>query len=139
MAIYQRLLLASDFSDNKHLPLERAKILQQNFAAKLYLVHVIEPIPAYGYYPDEPLKSSLIDNAKNQLNKLATYLDLPSEQVYLKFGSVKKQVLTLSEELNVDLIIIGSHGRHGLSRLLGSSAQSIVHHARCDVLTVRCR
>lgn len=138
MPNYQRILLATDFSDHNQAPIEQADLLTANLNAKLTIIHVIEPIPAYGYQVGDDLESTIIDSAKHQLTVIGQQLNLADDHIHLKFGSVKKQVLTLADELNCDLIIIGSHGRHGLNHLLGSSAQSIVHHAKCDVLTVRC-
>lgn len=138
MAEYTRILLATDFSDNNQAPIKQAQLLKTRLDASLDIVHVIEPIPAYGYNTSEGLESSFIDSARNELKKIGKPLGLSDEHIHLKFGSVKKQVLALADELNISLIIIGSHGRHGLSRLLGSSAHSIIHQAQCDVLTVRC-
>jgi len=47
------------------------------------------------------------------------------------------EIIKIAEENNVDLIIVGSHGRHGLALLLGSTANGVLHHAKCDVLAVR--
>ncbi|MEJ2344256.1 MAG: universal stress protein, partial [Gammaproteobacteria bacterium] len=46
-------------------------------------------------------------------------------------------ILDTAKEQQVDLIVLGSHGRHGIGRLLGSTADNILHHADCDVLAVR--
>jgi universal stress protein A len=61
----------------------------------------------------------------------------PEKIIKIEFGSVKNEVLRVAEEIGADLIVIGSHGRHGLSRLLGSSTSGIVQGAECDVLTIR--
>jgi universal stress protein A len=52
-------------------------------------------------------------------------------------GSPKTEILGLAEEKSTDLIVVGSHGRHGLGVLLGSTATSLLNHARCDILAVR--
>jgi universal stress protein A len=53
------------------------------------------------------------------------------------WGSPKSEICLLAEREQVDLIVVGSHGRHGLSLLLGSTANSVLHYARCDVMAVR--
>lgn len=52
-------------------------------------------------------------------------------------GSPKLEIVRVAEERQVDLIVVGSHGRHGLALLLGSTANGVLHHAKCDVLAVR--
>jgi universal stress protein A len=52
-------------------------------------------------------------------------------------GSPKLEIVRVAEENNVDLIIVGSHGKHGIALLLGSTANGVLHHAKCDVLAVR--
>ena len=54
-------------------------------------------------------------------------------------GSPKTEIVRVANEHKVDLIIVGSHGRHGLALLLGSTANGVLHHATCDVLAVRLR
>ena len=139
MKPYKHILLATDFSENNQAPIAKAKFLTDDLNCKLSLVHIIEPIPAYGYPGFDNLESPLIEHSQKELDKIAEKLDVKPGNQFIKFGSVKNQVLELAQELQVDLIIIGSHGRHGFSRLLGSSANSIINHADCDVLTVRCQ
>ena len=52
-------------------------------------------------------------------------------------GPTKSQIQEIAESIGIDLIICGSHGRHGLSLLLGSTANAVLHHATCDVLAIR--
>lgn len=138
MSLYHHVLLAVDFSDICQPISKKAKAFADSQGATLTLVHTIEPIPAYGYPGLADLESPVIESAKNQMQQLADELGIPQAQCRVEYGSVKGQVLKVAEELKTDLIIIGSHGRHGLSRLLGSSASGIVHGASCDVLTIRC-
>ncbi len=138
MAGYSHILYATDLSDTSKEADTKAVELTKKFSARLSLAHIIEPIPAYGYPGFADLESPIIDQAKQELAKLGLKLKVAAEDQHIEFGSVKTQILQIAEELKIDLIIIGSHGRHGLSRLLGSSAHAIVHGAHCDVLTVRC-
>lgn len=56
---------------------------------------------------------------------------------WLEMGSPKTEIIRVATENQVDLIVVGSHGRHGLALLLGSTANGVLHHAPCDVLAVR--
>ena len=57
----------------------------------------------------------------------------------MEIGSPKAEIIRIAEDMGADLIVVGSHGRHGIALLLGSTAASVVHHAKCDVLAVRLR
>ena len=136
--VYKKILLATDLTETSNPVNEVAKQLVAQFQAELTLVHTIEPIPAYGYPGITDLESPMIESAKAELAKLGKAMNVPEARQIVEFGSVKSQVLKVAATRGVNLIVIGSHGRHGLSRLLGSSASGIVHGAECDVLTVRC-
>jgi universal stress protein A len=64
-------------------------------------------------------------------------LNVSPQDQFVEIGPTKTKILKTAEEVGADLIICGSHGRHGLSLLLGSTANAILHGAKCDVLTVR--
>ena len=136
--MYKHILYATDFSESSDNVSQQAKDLADKFGAKLSLIHTIEPIPAYGYPGLAELESPIIASAKDSMKLLGGTLSVAESDCHMEFGSVKNQVLKLAEKLAVDLIIVGSHGRHGWSVLLGSSANGIVNGAHCDVLTVRC-
>ncbi|MDN5937003.1 MAG: universal stress protein, partial [Nitrosospira sp.] len=53
------------------------------------------------------------------------------------WGVPEREIVRIAEEERVDLIVVGSHGRHGLALLLGSTANSVLHHAKCDVMAIR--
>ena len=72
-----------------------------------------------------------------QLNALAERLKVDAKHRFLEFGSTKNEVLRIAEAHKVDLIVAGSHGKHGLALLLGSTAHAILHGAHCDMLIVR--
>lgn len=135
--MYQRILLATDLSEGCKSIAKKASELANHFDAKLYLVHVIEPIPAYGYPGVTEIKSPYIDEAKKSLGQLGSDLLVPEENQIILVGPTKKEILKKAKELEIDLIVVGSHGRHGLAHLLGSTANAILHGAECDVVTVR--
>lgn len=144
MSGYKHILLATDFSAHDDVVAERAKELQSLYQAKLSLVHVTENMPISsgildgGSIPyDIELGEELMDLAKERLAKYAQSLGIADDDQWLVIGSPKLEIVNLAKEQAVDLIILGSHGRHGLALLLGSTANGVLHYAPCDVLAVR--
>lgn len=141
MSQYTHILLAADFNPESETVVKRAAALQQTFSARLSLIHVLEPISiAYGgEFPVDlgDLHLELEKQALKQLRTLGNELGVAEEDQYLEVGITEKEILRLSEEKGVDLIVMGSHGRHGLALLLGSTANAVLHHAEIDVLAVR--
>ena len=108
--------------------------------AKLSLIHVVEPLPgySYAYLGIEDIEGQLIEEAQQSIEKLGETLNVAKkDQFTLKWAQLKQKFLKWRKIVGADLIICGSHGRHGLSLLLGSTANAILHGAKCDVLTVR--
>ena len=143
MENYKHILLAVDFYEHSEAVANRAKDLAIKYQAKLSIIHVVDslPITDAGYGADIPfnmdLTTELMAGAKKRLAKLAERLDVTEDRLWLEMGSPKTEIIRISEENKVDLIVIGSHGRHGLALLLGSTANGVLHHATCDVLAVR--
>lgn len=143
MSNYKHVLLAADFSDNGEAVAMRAKEMADRHQAKLSLVHIVDylPITDATYGPiipyDMDLTTELMDAAKQRLTDLGKKLNIDEARLWLEMGSPKLEVVRIAEENGVDLIIAGSHGRHGLALLLGSTVNGILHHATCDVLAVR--
>ena len=92
--------------------------------------------PGIGAIPDN-LEQELLAHAGAALQELASKCGIDEDQQYLERGHAPTQVLRLAEDMDVDLIVVGSHGRHGLRLLLGSTANAVLHGAKCDVLAVR--
>ncbi len=140
---YKHILLAADFSDHGEAVANRAKDLKDKYQAKLSIVHIVDylPITDATYGPiipyDMDLTTELMDVAKQKLADLGKKLNIEETDQWLEMGSPKLEVVRIADENNVDLIVAGSHGRHGLALLLGSTVNGILHHAKCDVLAVR--
>ena len=83
------------------------------------------------------IQEQLYQHAREQLQSFCERLDYPVEQQLVITGHIESEIHRLSEEQSVDLVIVGSHGRHGLALLLGSTANGVLHGACCDVLAVR--
>lgn len=142
MTLYKHILLAVDFYDQGKLVKIKAKQLAEQNQAQLSLVHVVENLPmtdaAYGPIPfDADLSAEWLEASKRRLKQLGEELGVPEQRQWLEMGSAKLEIVRVAEDNHVDLIIVGSHGRHGLALLLGSTANGVLHHAKCDVLAVR--
>lgn len=141
MADYQHILLAVDLSDEATQVINRGKALADAYGATLSIVHVIEPI-SFTYGGDIPLDFSGIQDeiqkqARTQLSELSTPIGIPDERQHLVLGRPETEIHNLANEVNSDLVVVGSHGRHGLALIFGSTANGVLHGATCDVLAVR--
>jgi universal stress protein A len=143
MKIYKHILLAVDFFEQSQVVTAKAKSLAEINQAKLSLIHVVEnlPIPDSGYGWDASfevdLTSEFLASAKKKLVLLGDSLGVSEDGIKVELGSPKYEITRIAEENQVDLIVVGSHGRHGLALILGSTANGVLHHAKCDVLAVR--
>jgi len=141
MGGYQHILLAVDLTEESHRVAARAKALAQCFDAEIHLIHVIEPL-SLAYGGDIPMDLSSVqeqvhDQAKSHLAEFAATLGVPAERQYLIFGRPEAEIHRVATEKAADLVVVGSHGRHGLALLLGSTANGVLHGATTDVLAVR--
>jgi len=140
---YQHVLLAADFSEHGEAVAQKAHYLAKKYQAKLSVIHIVDNLPitdaAYGpVIPfDIDLNEELMNAAKKRLAELSKHLSIPEDRQFLEMGSAKLEIVATAEEQHADLIVVGSHGRHGLALILGSTANGVLHHAKCDVLAVR--
>ena len=138
--MYKKVLFATDFDEVGVSAAHKAKKIADENGAELILVHVVEPIPAYaypGFAGFAEVEVSIREQAEKELDALADKLGVIAKNRLIEFGSVKNEVLRVAEEHKVDLIVTGSHGKHGLALLLGSTTNAILHGAHCDMLIVR--
>ena len=142
MAVYSHILLAIDFTPASDTVTRQAVELCQAFKAQLSLIHVVEFMPSdlsndMVMPQGLEIEQELVEQARQRLQKLAEELGVDKSECFIKQGSTRREILDLAKERNVDLIVIGSHGREGIQRLLGSTANAVLHGAPCDVLSVR--
>lgn len=141
MKNYQHVLCAVDLGPENVAVFSRAVELADHYHARLTLLHVVE------YFPidlanelvlpqQQEIEQQLVAQAGKGLQSLVE--KAPQRQVnsVVVQGSIKSGIVEYAENNKADLIVIGRHGRHGLSRLLGSVANAVLHHAPCDVLTI---
>lgn len=143
MAAYRKILVAIDLTEEAQQVLDRALDIARNHNATLTLVHVIEPV-GYAYGGDIPmdltdLQSQLDDKARKELSAYGRENNISPENQLILVGRPEAEVHRVAEEEGADLIVVGSHGRHGIQLLLGSTANGVLHGASCDVLAVRIR
>jgi nucleotide-binding universal stress UspA family protein len=135
----KKILFPTDYSTCGNAALQMATSLARDTGATLMIVHVEEPPLAYGggemyYGVPEPDTEEL-----ERMLKEVVPLDpsVPYEHRLIT-GDPAQTVVDLAKEEEVDIIVLGTHGRTGLSRLLmGSVAEAIVRRAACPVLTVK--
>jgi universal stress protein A len=139
---YEHILVAVDLTEECDPVIRRARDLAKASGAKLSLVHIVEPM-AMAFGGDVPMDLSQLqqqqyDQAKEKLEKLKLkYSDLNPHATHLTYGQPRQEIHQLAKAQGCDLIVVGSHGRHGLALLLGSTANDVLHGAPCDVLAVR--
>lgn len=139
---YQHILVAVDLTEECDPVMHRAQKLAANCNAKLSVVHIVEPM-AMAFGGDVPMDLSQLqqqqfDQAKERLDRLILkYPEASKANCHLTYGQPRQEIHHLAKEQECDLIVVGSHGRHGLALLLGSTANDVLHGAPCDVLAVR--
>jgi len=141
----KQILVPTDLSDGAEQALHYACELARTLDAQIHLLNVIS-IPALGV-PELgiALTSSMIDQLvidnQAELDRLArTKCTAQVGRVMVKTGNARDVINQTAKELGAHLIVMGTHGRHGISRaLLGSVAETVVRSAPCAVLTVRVR
>ena len=142
MADYQHILLAVDFSKESETVGARAVHLKNTYGARLTLLHVVANVydePVYDLMSSFPadLEQKLVKNAQRSLESLAKELGLADAECRVEVGTPKATIVQTAQDAGIDLIVLGSHGVHGLGLLLGSTANAVLHAATCDVLAVR--
>lgn len=141
------ILLPTDFSECAGYALPAAASLARMWRARLICLHVIEPImPTVGWTPiAEPLpvadiSEQIEDSAARELPKVARHEEcagLAVEDVITR-GEAASEIVRVAKERAVDLVVISSHGRTGIDRMLfGSTAEAVVRYAHCPVLVVK--
>lgn len=139
---YHNILIAVDLSVHSEQVISAAKNLIKDRPITTHIAHVIEHSPiAYGgefsIQIDVNLEYKIETQARELLSELAKKATIPASKQHILSGSVKRSITTLAKKLETDLIIVGTHGHHGLDKILGSHANAILHAAECDVLVVR--
>ena len=142
MGDYQHILCAVDLNDDGLPVVVRAAELANLYHAQLSLLHVVEYIPIdlaneLVLPQQQEIEQQLVAQAAAHLTSLVSKVGIEPLREVVVQGSTKSEIIEYARDHEVDLIVLGRHGRHGISRLLGSVANAVLHHATCDVLAVR--
>lgn len=144
MQSYQNILCATDFSAHSVAAVERAVDMAQRNDAHLTLLHVVE------YFPEDRSNLQIApedadpatfrkEQAFKLLDELAQRLKFETAQKEVRFSSrsAKQEIVQFAMQQNIDLIVLSTHGHHGITGILGSTANGVLQSATCDVLAVR--
>ena len=140
----QTILVATDFSPTSDHALSYARSMARSFGASLHLVHVVpDPVLASAWseayaYDLTALAERLRFDAHQRLIEMADTIDEVAMKTEALVGNPAAVITATAAERGVDLIVMGTHGRTGVSHFfLGSVAERVVRTAPCPVLTVR--
>jgi universal stress protein A len=147
---YACILIAVDASDDAEQVLQAATDLDRKADGAFHVVTVIPPmmdgVSSMGgasfaaALPLKDMESSLTREISTGVSERAARFGIPPERVAVLYGRPAAEIQARAEQLSADLIVVGSHARRGLARVvLGSTANAVLHGAACDVLTVRIR
>ena len=140
--LMRRILVPIDFSDASERALQHAYELAMTYGAEILVVHAIEEVilpMAYGIEPKQVDADAVRPDVEQALaDLLSKHVGIEHAQAQVRVGYPPEELLDTVKEEDIDLVVMGTHGRQGLNRLLmGSVAERIVRHAPCPVLTLQ--
>jgi len=139
--MYQKIIAAIDFSENSRKVMDAAQRLANNDPTRIHIIHVVQPVTE-GYALNVYTKNfqALEDEASEQATaQLAEYENsdkVPANQLHTVVGDRAGEIRRIAKDIEADVIVIGSHGNTGEMRMLGATANKLLHGAKCDILTV---
>ena len=144
MTQYRRILLAIDLTEDSRQIAAQARELATTLRAELEVVHVVEPLPLMVADAPEVMAPAVLQTqdeitraARKRVQQLAQELELAEGAAHVLVGNTQVEIVRTARERKADLIVLGSHERHGLSLLLDFTEDAVLHRAPCDVLAVR--
>jgi universal stress protein A len=141
MSVYRRILVVVDLTEDSLVIGRRAQALATTFGAEIELLHVVEFVPVEPMgetlMPTVQIEDDLIERARQRLATLSVELGIAPTAARVEAGNVKSEIVRIARERGVDLIVLGSRERHGLSILVNFTEDTVLHAAPCDVLAVR--
>jgi universal stress protein A len=141
MRDYKKILLAVDITDGSEQIAERARDIAAHYGAEIILLHVVEYVPVEpmgeALLPAVQIESELVERATRRIAELAAKTGLEKAERIVHAGNIKADLVRIAQERGVDLIVLGSRERHGLSIMFNQTEDTVLHAAPCDVLAVR--
>lgn len=142
---FKTILFATDFSEGSDFAFQSALSLARKFDGKLIVLHIInEPVDLRGFYVPhisfDKLEEEIEQGAEKLMEKFCrTHMtDFNNFETFVLPGIPYDEIIKKSVESNVDLIVLGTHGRTGLDHVLfGSTAEKVVRKSPVPVMTIR--
>jgi universal stress protein A len=146
-ATLRKILIALDATDEAEEVLEGATALDPRGAAEFQVVTVIPPLMGgvsgmdgasfAASWPLRDMEETIAQETTKNIRERVAAFGIEPERVVTRIGRPALEIKAQAKEFGADLVVIGSHGRHGISGvMLGSTANGVLHGAPCDVLTV---
>ena len=133
----KKILCPIDFSDFNQAANEYASMLANSSGAELVYLHVSLPDVAYGTYVYVDMNEQEANDRK-RLEEIKPTLPGIEASYAVEFGSPSDQIVAFAKENNIDLIVMGTHGRTGLGRVvMGSVAEAVIRKSECPVLALK--
>lgn len=141
MAGYKKLLVLLDLSEDSEQVAIAGRDMAAHSNASMVVLHVVEFVPVEplgeSLMPTAQIEDELIHRSRERLGTLIARLGLTNAKGRVEAGNTKSEILRVAEEEQVDLIVLGSHERHGLAIMVNFTEDTVLHAAHCDVLAVR--
>ena len=141
MAVYRRVLVLVDLTEDSFAIGRKAQALAATLGAEIELLHVVEFVPVEpmgeALMPSAQIQEELLQRAQRRLAAFAADLGIANAPCRVESGNVKSEIVRVARERHADLIILGSRERHGLSILVNLTEDTVLHAAPCDVLAMR--
>lgn len=142
---YQNILIAVDLTDEAVEVFSAARnVAEEQDSANVAACTIVRPLArTYGgldmanVVAGAPFEEEMRTQARDKLETLGNTFGVAEANTYVRMGAPAAEIRGLADELQTDLIVIGTHGRHGLGLLLGSTANAVLHGVECDVLVVK--
>lgn len=143
MSFYNKIVVAIDpFINSKNIISKAQKLLANK--GVLDMVYVSEEVPVvFAGAPLTPPLAYVSDTREHKIEaqklliKLSKKHVISEERIHILIGSTSQEIISFAKKYNADCIVIGSHGRHGVTMLLGSTTSNVIHGSPCDVVVIK--
>ncbi len=133
----KRILCPIDFSDFNQAANEYASVLAKSTGASIVYLHVSLPDVSYGTYMYVDMEQQEAED-KKRLEEIKPSIEGIEASYVVEFGSPTDRIVEYAAENDIDLVVMGTHGRTGLRRvIMGSVAEAVVRKAECPVLALK--
>ncbi len=144
----RKIVIALDATDEAEEVLEGAASLDPRSSVEYHVITVVPPLLGgvsgmegasfAASWPLRDMEETIAQETTKNIRERVAAFGIPPDRVVTRIGRPALEIKAFAEQIGADLIVIGSHGRHGIAGLvLGSTANGVLHESPCDVLTVR--